>query len=166
MTEPAVVLLMGVAGCGKTAVGRRLAGRLGVGFIDADDLHPPANVARMRRGEPLTEADREPWLDRVAEVVDGRADEGAVLACSALRRAHREQLGFPAPGRALILLDVPAAVLRERLAARAEHFFPADLLDSQLAALEPPPARHRVAADAPLATVVDRVHARLESGSD
>jgi len=137
---PTVVVLMGVSGCGKTEVGRQLAARLGWRFCDADDFHPAANVERMRAGIPLTDADRLPWLDVLAAVVRGGLAEGdgLVLACSALARRYRERLGLPHPAVLLVHLDGPAAVIRSRLEARAGHFMPPALLESQCAALERP----------------------------
>ncbi|MEI6240902.1 MAG: gluconokinase [Planctomycetia bacterium] len=137
-----VVVLMGVCGSGKTAVGRLLAARLGCDFLDGDDFHPPANVEKMRSGTPLADADRWPWLDRLAaeigtRVADGR---GAVVACSALARRYRDRLGVARPGVTLVQLDGDRDLLARRLAARQGHFMPATLLDSQLAALERPMA--------------------------
>lgn len=133
------VVVMGVSGSGKTTVGTRLAAARGWPFLDADDLHPPANVDAMRSGRPLTEAQRDPWLAAVAAWIGDRerAGEDAVVACSALRRAHRDRLRAGHPSVRFLHLDVPAAELRARLARRAGHFMPASLLDSQLAALEP-----------------------------
>ncbi|NCA11429.1 gluconokinase, partial [bacterium] len=95
-----VVVLMGVCGSGKTEVGRRLAARLGCDFLDGDAFHPSANVAKMRAGTPLTDLDRWPWLDRLAAEIGGRLDDGtgAVVACSALARRHRDRLGLARPG--------------------------------------------------------------------
>jgi gluconokinase len=137
-----VIVVMGPAGAGKTTVGRALATTLGWTFADADDFHPPANVARMRAGQPLGDAERAPWLAALAAQVARWVQDGhdAVLACSALRRAYRRTL-VPAGGAAavrLVHLDVPRAELARRLAARPGHFFAPSLLDSQLDALEPP----------------------------
>jgi gluconokinase len=144
---PAVtaVVLMGVSGCGKTEVGRLLAARLGWRFCDADDFHPAANVERMRRGIPLTDADRLPWLDALAAVVHGRLAEGGglVLACSALARRYRKRLGLPDPRVLLVHLDGPMPLVRSRLEARAGHFMPLSLLESQCAALERPGPEER-----------------------
>lgn len=129
------LVVMGVSGCGKSTVGAALAATLGARFVDADDLHPPANVARMTSGLPLRESDRLPWLAAVADVL--RTTPSVVVACSALRRAHRDVLRGGDPRTTFLHLDVPAEVLRERLSARAGHFMPATLLDSQLATLEP-----------------------------
>src|SRR6185503_18316220 len=133
---------MGVAGAGKTTSGCALADALHWTFYDADDFHSPENVEKMRRGDPLTDADRQPWLDklraRIAEIL-GRGQR-CVLACSALKEAYRKSL-VPATADPrtvkFVFLEVPASVLRERLAAR-KHYFRPELLDSQLATLERP----------------------------
>jgi gluconokinase len=142
-----VIVVMGVSGCGKTAVGRLLAERLGWEFLDADDFHPPENVARMRRGEPLTDAERAPWLDRLRQKLDaasvsrpegeaphpavGRcAREGIVLACSVLARRYRQRLGLPDERMKLVHLDGPAAVILARLKERTGHFMPATLFET------------------------------------
>lgn len=143
--HPPLILLMGVSGSGKTAVGRRLAARLGVAFLDADDLHPAANVAKMRAGTPLTDADRGPWLEAVAAemAAAGAAHRGIVVACSALKRTYRDRLRAAAPALRLIHLTGPSDMIRLRLAGRTGHFMPPSLLDSQLAALESPTADER-----------------------
>lgn len=137
-----VYLLMGVSGSGKSTVGKALAETLACPFHDADDFHPEANVAKMAAGEPLTDADREPWLDAIATCVEQYIRDGrqAVLTCSALRRRYRQRLGLPRPGVLLIHLAGSRELLAARLRDRREHFFPPQLLDSQLAALEPPAA--------------------------
>lgn len=135
------VIVMGVSGSGKTVVGQRLAERLGWTYRDADDLHPPENVARMRSGTPLTDADREPWLAALARLVAAAlADDGPglVLGCSALKRAYRERLGADDSRVRLVHLAGPTEVIRGRIAARTGHYMPATLLDSQLRTLEPP----------------------------
>lgn len=131
--------MMGVSGAGKTVVGQALARALGCAFLEGDAYHPPANVAKMRRGEPLTDADREPWLHALAAALAEQEARGerSVLACSALRRRYRDRLAAAVPCR-FVLLDVPPDELAERLARRTGHFMPAALLDSQLATLEPP----------------------------
>lgn len=136
-----VIVVMGVSGSGKSVVGRALADRLGFPFHDADAYHPPANVAKMSRGEALVDADRWPWLDALADVVArGLADggPGAVVACSALARRYRERMGLGRPGVRLVFLDGTRELIRARIEARRDHFMPASLLDSQLAALERP----------------------------
>lgn len=134
------LLVMGVSGAGKTTLAEALARRLGHAFIDADDLHPAGNRAKMAAGEPLNDADRAPWLDAVAQVISGwvATGQGGVIACSALKRAYRDRLRADDPGLVTIYLDVEEAELRRRLARRLGHFFPAELLASQFAVLEPP----------------------------
>jgi gluconokinase len=141
-----VVLVMGVSGSGKTVVGRLLAAAIGWTFRDADDLHPPENVARMRSGQPLTDADREPWLRSLAAVVDAAlatTGPGLVLAWSALKRTYRDRLRVADPRVKLVHLSGPETILRERISARVGHYMPASLLTSQLATLEPPEADER-----------------------
>lgn len=140
------ILIMGVSGSGKTVVGRLLATALGWTFRDADDLHPPENVARMRSGQPLTDADREPWLRSLSAVVDAAlasSGPGLVLACSALKRTYRNRLRAADPKVKLVHLTGPEPILRERISARVGHYMPASLLTSQLATLEPPEASER-----------------------
>lgn len=140
-----VVVLMGVCGSGKTEIGRRVAARLGCDFLDGDDFHPPANVEKMRAGAALTDADRWPWLDRLAAEIGGRLEggTGAVVACSALARRYRDRLGLARPGIVLVHLAGDRDLLAGRLAARRGHFMPPSLLDSQLATLERPAADER-----------------------
>jgi carbohydrate kinase (thermoresistant glucokinase family) len=129
---------MGVSGAGKSTVGEALATRLGLPFEDGDALHPPVNIAKMASGQPLTDADRRPWLDRVAEAMEGwrRAGTGGVIACSALKRAYRDRLA--APDVTFVYLAETPETIRARLARRRGHFMPETLIDSQFAALEPP----------------------------
>ena len=143
--RPHALVVMGVCGAGKTEIGRRLADALGWTFLDADDFHPPANVAKMRSGTPLTDADRWPWLDALAAVLrEAAAGRGnAVVACSALARRYRDRLGLPHPLIRLVHLDDAGGVIRQRMERRAGHFMPTALLDSQLALLERPAADER-----------------------
>lgn len=135
MTRPIVV--MGVSGAGKSTVGSALAARLGAAFIDADSLHPPANVQKMASGTPLTDEDRWPWLKLVGAALSGESPNGVVVACSALRRAYRDAIRTAAPSTTFVLLHVATPVLQDRLPLRPGHFMPASLLTSQLETLEP-----------------------------
>jgi len=154
------LVVMGVSGCGKTTLGAALAARLGAGFVDADDLHPPANRAKMARGEALTDEDRAPWLDLVTGVLRDRAP--VVVACSALRRAYRDRLREAGKVR-FLHLAAPREVIAARLAARQGHFMPASLLDSQYATLEPPGPDEAVTLDARLTpdVLLEQALARL-----
>lgn len=136
------VVVMGVSGCGKTSVAQGLAAELGWGAVDADDLHTPQAVAKMRAGQALTDADRLPWLNRVGAVLaDGAAQgQGVLVACSALRRAYRDRLRAACPGLRFIFLDGSRELIAERMAKRQDHYMPASLLDSQLQTLERPGA--------------------------
>lgn len=137
-----IVIVAGVAGSGKTTVGALLAGRLGWPFADADTFHPPANVEKMRRGEPLTDEDRLPWLRAIIAWMDERAKAGqsGVITCSALKRSYRAMLLDGRPAVVMVFLEVDPDVLRQRISARPNHFFPRKLLESQLEALEQPSA--------------------------
>jgi gluconokinase len=145
-----LVVVMGVAGVGKTAVGKRVARTLGLPFHDADDFHPDANRRKMAAGVPLTEADRRPWLEVLARrMTEWEAEGGAVVACSALRRRHRDLLAAASPGAVrFVFLDAPVEILRARLAKRRGHYMPASLLDSQLATLDPPGPEEAIRVDA------------------
>lgn len=136
MSAPLVVAA-GVSGSGKSSVGLALAERLGVPYEDGDDLHPDANVAKMRRGEPLDDDDRRPWLDAIGRWLVEHADGGGVIACSALRRTYRDQLRGHAADVDILLLHGDQELIRERQASRGQHFMPPSLLQSQFATLEP-----------------------------
>lgn len=131
---------MGVSGCGKSTLGRELARVLGWPFAEGDDFHPPANLARMGSGTPLTDAERWPWLRALRDwmTTQARAGHSTVLSCSALRACYRDLLRGAEGEVLFVYLPVPPPVLRQRLAGRKGHFMPAHLLDSQLATLETP----------------------------
>ena len=138
--KPQVIIVMGVAGCGKSTIGAMLAARNGGSFYDADDFHPPANIAKMAAGQPLNDHDRAPWLERLRrEVIDAVPAAGlVVLACSALKKVYRERLGVGTPGVALVYLKGDAATLANRLATRSNHYMKTSMVESQLAILEEP----------------------------
>jgi gluconokinase len=135
-----IVILMGVAGSGKTHVGAMLAATLGWRFVDADDLHPAENIAKMAGGTPLSDADREPWLDALrADLLEiARRGESAVAAVSALRHAYRDRLRDGLPGARIVYLRTNPLLIAERLSRRRGHFFDPALMESQFAALEEP----------------------------
>ncbi|MGX9965345.1 gluconokinase [Roseomonas sp. F4] len=133
-----LVLVMGVSGAGKSTVGPLIADRLGLRFDDADSFHPPANVAKMSRGEPLDDDDRAPWLDAIGAHLAAHRGRGCVVTCSALKRAYRDRLRAAAPDLRLVFLQGDMALVAARQAARQNHFMPASLVASQFATLEPP----------------------------
>jgi gluconokinase len=154
-----IVVVMGVAGSGKTTVGRALADDLHLRFFDADDFHPAANIARMRAGIPLTDEDREPWLDSLRELVR-RADvegEGIVLACSALRKRFRDRLRAPAHDLRYVFLRATPELIARRMSTRTGHFMAAELLASQFEALEEPDAALTLDASLPPDELVLRI---------
>jgi gluconokinase len=132
-----LVVVMGASGCGKSTIGSQLAERLAVPFVDADDLHPEANVEKMTRGLPLTGEDRRPWLMEVGRTLQRHDATGLVMACSALRVIYRDIIRAEAPRTFFVHLDAPADVLSTRLVMRPDHFMPVSLLLSQLQTLEP-----------------------------
>ncbi len=165
--EPQAIIVMGVSGCGKSSVGARLAGRLGLPFIEGDVLHPAANVEKMARGIPLTDDDRWPWLDLIgAEIAASLARaEGIVVSCSALKRVYRQRLRAEAGGRlAFVYLEGTPELLETRMGARTGHFMPPALLTSQLATLEDPtgePGVVTVSIDQPVEAIVEEALAAL-----
>lgn len=144
-----VVVVSGVAGSGKTSIGTLLARRLGVEYADADDFHPEANRRKMAAGEPLTDADRGPWLAAIGEWIDGRlaARESGVVSCSCLKRRYRDALRLDRQSARLVFLEVGEETIRERLTLRHGHFFPKMLAASQFEELEEP------ASDEPIVVV-------------
>lgn len=183
------IVVMGVAGCGKSSLGAALAQALGRALVEGDDFHPPANVARMRAGTPLTDADRAGWLDALGAVLQqcepawpGQApDSGhapgtdpargsrprAVLTCSALKAAYRARLRAGAPGLAFVHLTLTREQARARVAARGSHYFNPALVDSQFDTLQPPEGEPRVLtldASRPLPELSQAVLAWLQAG--
>ncbi len=156
---------MGVAGSGKTTVGRALAECLGWDFVEGDALHPPANVERMARGEPLTDRDRAPWLAALREAITDHldADRPAVVVASALKRRYRQALMGDDPRVLLVFLEISPPLAARRLASRGGHFFGPALAASQFAALEPPAGALTLPADAPVPELVERVRRRLDA---
>jgi gluconokinase len=157
-----IVLLMGVAGAGKTTVGQRLSQELGWAFADADDFHPAANVEKMKRGIPLTDEDRAPWLAGLRELIMRWIAEGqsGVLACSALKQAYRDELAL-GPEVKVVYLKGRPELLRERMGARHGHYMKAGMLESQFAALEEPKGAITVDVSGTVEEVAGEVRKRL-----
>jgi gluconokinase len=160
------IVLMGVSGSGKTAVGTRLAEKLHYEFLDADNFHPPANIEKMKHGIPLTDEDRIPWLQNLHREIATRLTEGksVVLACSALKESYRGILRESAPQIRFVYLHVDRETLAQRLQKRTGHFFPKELLDSQLATLEVPHDALVVEENRPLDEVVDAIAKAIREG--
>lgn len=133
-----LVVVMGVTGAGKSTVGGLLAERLGLTFHDADDFHPPANIAKMSAGQPLTDDDRWPWLDAIGAHLAAHRGRGCIVTCSALKRVYRDRLREAAPDLRFVFLHGEASLVASRQAARQGHFMPASLVASQFAILETP----------------------------
>jgi gluconokinase len=166
LAKPVVLVFMGVSGSGKTTVAGILAGRVGWPFQEGDDLHPQANIEKMKAGQPLTDADRRRWLVTVAEWVDRRLDAGenGVITCSALKRSYRDVINRRGSGVVFVFLAGSKATIAPRLAARQAHFMPSNLLDSQFADLEEPgPDEPHIRADVgpPPATIADSIMREL-----
>jgi gluconokinase len=132
------IVVMGVTGSGKSTLAKALAQALGWRFVEGDDLHPAANIAKMAAGTALTDADRWPFLDNVARVIATAHAQGIVVSCSALKRSYRDRLRTGQPRILFVLPVLTRAQLQKRLSGRTDHFMPASLLDSQLAILEAP----------------------------
>lgn len=167
MEDIRVVLVSGVAGAGKTTVGRALALRLGWTFLEGDELHTYDSIAKMSRGEPLTDTDRTPWLEALRHRIDLHlgTNTPVVISTSALRQSYRERLRVGEPGVLLVLLEAPRDLIAERLAARKGHFFGPGLLDSQFADLEPVsgPGTLVLSAEEQVDTLVEAVVAHLRT---
>ena len=161
-TTPCALVVMGVSGSGKSTIADRLAARLGWRFEDGDQFHPAANVAKMSAGHPLTDEDRWPWLQAIADEIDRAcaAGERAVIACSALKRTYRDVLVHGRDDVRIVFLDGTQELIAARLAARKGHFMPSGLLASQFATLERPDAGERpitVSIDASVEEIVDDI---------
>lgn len=164
---PCALVVMGVSGSGKTTIADRLAARLDWRFEDGDGFHPPGNVAKMSAGQPLTDDDRRPWLQAIADEIDrvSREGERLVVACSALKRSYRDILSHGRKDVRFVFLDGSYELIASRLAARKGHFMPPGLLASQFKTLEPPDtSEHPVAVsiDAPVETIVDDIIHQLK----
>lgn len=164
-----LIVVMGVSGCGKTSVGRGIAARLGIAFVEGDALHPRSNVEKMSAGIPLDDADRDPWLDRIGDELRSahQAGHGLVVACSALKKIYRDRLRRAAENRLdFVFLRASRDALQKRVAARRNHYMPPSLLDSQLAILELPDDEPRVISvdidHIDVTQAVDAVQAELE----
>ena len=158
---PRLIIVMGVSGCGKTTVAQQLAHALGAYFVEADDFHPPQNIALMQRGIALTDEQRAPWIDALCEHILHCQDACVVMAYSGLRRAHRQR--FRALGRQVqfVWLHAPMEHIYQRMQQRLGHFMPASLLASQFASLELPhqePDIVQINADAPPARVLEDIY--------
>lgn len=160
---PCVIILAGVAGAGKTIVGKLLASDLCWDFYDGNNLHPPDNIRKMASGQPLSDADRWPWLRSVRDVVDQAIAKKApaVVECSALRNVYRQYLLKNRKKVSLIFLKVPYVVAYERLARRKGHFFKKELAQSQFDVLEEPPSEDSVDATRPPIEVVAEIKRKL-----
>ena len=155
-----IAVVMGVSGAGKTTIGQALARKLGWRFIDADEHHPSANVAKMAAGEPLDDEDRWPWLERLNCLL--RSEQHAILACSALKERYRQRLAEGIERVEWVYLKGEPELIRSRLEDRRHRYMPASLLDSQFAALEPPGAAITVDVSQDVAACVAAIAARLE----
>jgi gluconokinase len=157
------IVIMGVAGCGKSSVGEALSARLGIPYRDGDDLHPAANVEKMRAGTPLTDADRWPWLETVAATLNH--DAPMIIGCSALKRAYRDKIRAGAGGAVTFVhLAGSRDLIAARMAQRSGHYMPLSLLDSQFAALEPPGPDEGITIDIgpPVSAVSETIVATLK----
>jgi gluconokinase len=163
---PCALVVMGVSGSGKSTIGEKLAQRLGWSYEDGDRFHPASNVAKMSAGQPLTDEDRWPWLQAIANEIDRvcKAGEHAVIACSALKRPYRDILVHGRHDVRIIYLQGTRDLIASRLALRKGHFMPPGLLASQFGTLEPPDASENpvtVSIDAPIETIVDDIVRQL-----
>jgi gluconokinase len=158
-----IVVLMGVTGSGKTTVGKALAANLGWKYFDADQFHPVTNVAKMQAGVPLDDADRQPWLETLAQLISDNihADESAVLACSALKQRYRDTLSISDEVR-FVYLKGDRTMIAERLRARRDHYMNPKLLDSQFETLEEPEDALAIDVTLPVDAIVQKIRTALK----
>ena len=174
MNKAQLILTMGVSGSGKSTIGQRIAEHFDLPFVEGDDFHPPANVAKMEAGKALNDEDRKPWLEALGAVLakaeranlpNSEGQRGAVLACSALKQKYRDTLQKAVQDELhIVWLDGNREVLLSRLQSRKDHFFPPHLLDSQLATLEPPVGAIRIDVSQPIEEILAKAITAL-SGS-
>ena len=169
LKPPCALIVMGVSGSGKSTIAASLAERLNWTFADGDRFHPASNVAKMSAGQPLTDQDRWPWLQAIADEIDRVCEAGnhVVIACSALRRAYRNVLVHGRSDIRIVFLKGTQPLIAERLARRKGHFMPPGLLDSQFRTLEPPTAEESpvtVSIDASVDTIIDDIVSQLGPG--
>jgi gluconokinase len=165
--SPCALVVMGVSGSGKSTIAEHLAARLGWKYVDGDLFHPPANVAKMSAGRPLSDEDRWPWLRAIAAEIDRVCAAGsrAVVACSALKRAYRDILVHGRDDVRIVFLDGTQALIAKRLATRKGHFMPPGLLDSQFRTLEPPQPSEQpitVSIEPPVGAIIDDIIRQLD----
>ena len=158
-----IILLMGVSGSGKTTVGKALAASLGWKYFDGDDFHPATNVAKMRAGVPLDDADRQPWLESLAQLISENihAGKSAVLACSALKQTYRDTLSISDDVR-VVYLNVDSETIAERLSTRRDHYMNPNLLASQFETLEEPEDALEIDARLSVDAIVQRIRTALK----
>ncbi len=171
--ENTLLVVMGVAGCGKSSLGQRCASALGVPLLEGDDFHSPQSVTKMRSGVPLDDGDRATWLEQLAGQLQHHRETGCVLTCSALRQRYRDRLRLAVPDLRFVFLRLTEAEARARVAARPEHVFPVSLVSSQFEALEDPSAEPGVlrldataSLDSLQAEVVRWVHADAPAAAE
>ena len=162
--KPRFILVMGVSGCGKTSVGKALAAKLGWDFYDADNFHPPENVARMASGIPLDDSDRAPWLAALHDLVSAslRADQPGVLACSALKERYRQQLLDGNEGVLIVYLQGNYDLIWSRLEKRTDHYMKPQMLKSQFETLEEPSNALTVDIAMPVDDIVQEISKQVE----
>lgn len=165
-SAPGPIIVMGVSGCGKTTIGRLLADRLAIPYAEADSFHPDDNITKMAEGLPLTDQDREPWLEAIANRIC--RDSRLVVSCSALKRAYRDILRQADPRTWFLHLVIDRETATARVAGRAAHFMPASLVDSQFADLEPLRSETGLTVDAtrPPEEITDTVLKALAVGGE